>query len=63
MLLFGCSVMSNPVIPSTAAGQASLSFTTAWSLLKLVSIDLVMPVGSMSLQNPNTKGISIGPQK
>ena len=42
-MLFGCSVMSNPVTPSTAAGQASLSFTTSWSLLKLVSIDLVMP--------------------
>ena len=30
------------VIPWTAACQASLSFTTSWSLLKLTSIELVM---------------------
>ena len=31
------------VIPGTAACQASLSFTISWSLLKLMSIELVMP--------------------
>ena len=29
--------------PWTAASQASLSFTTSWSLLKLMSIESVMP--------------------
>ena len=29
--------------PQTAARQASLSFIVSWSLLKLVSIELVMP--------------------
>ena len=29
--------------PRTAARQASLSFTISWSLLKLMSIELVMP--------------------
>ena len=31
------------MIPWIAARQASLSFTISWSLLKLVSIELVMP--------------------
>ena len=31
------------VAPWTAARQASLSFTISWSLLKLMSIELVMP--------------------
>ena len=31
------------VTPWTAAYQASLSFTLSWSLLKLMSIELVMP--------------------
>ena len=35
-----CPTLCNPLI---AAGQVSLSFTIFWSLLKLMSIDLVMP--------------------
>ena len=35
--------MSNSETPWTAALQASLSFTISWSLLKLMSIELVMP--------------------
>ena len=31
------------VTPWTAAGQASLSITNFWSLLKLMPIELVMP--------------------
>ena len=31
------------VTPWTAAGQASLSITNSWSLLKLISIESVMP--------------------
>ena len=30
-------------MPWTAARQASMSFTTSWSLLKLMSVELVMP--------------------
>ena len=40
---FSYSVMSNSVIPWTAAHQASLSITNSQSLLKLMSITSVMP--------------------
>ena len=40
---FSCSVMSDSAIPWTAACQASLSITNSRSLLKLMSIKLVMP--------------------
>ena len=39
-LLFSHQVISDPL---TAACQAFLSFTTSWSLLKVMSIELVMP--------------------
>ena len=43
-LLFGHSVVSGLfATPWTAAHQASLSFTIFWSLLKLMSIESVMP--------------------
>ena len=35
--------------PWTAARQASLSITNAWSLLKLMSIELVMPSNNLML--------------
>ena len=35
--------MSDSVIPWTVAFQASLSITNSWSLLKLISIESVMP--------------------
>ena len=35
--------------PWTAARQASLSITNAWSLLKLMSIELVMPSNHLTL--------------
>ena len=38
--------------PWTAAHQASLSITNAWSLLKLMSIDLVMPSNHLILCHP-----------
>jgi len=38
--------------PWTAAHQASLSFTISWSLLKLVSIDTVMPSNHLILCRP-----------
>ena len=49
MLLFSCSVFATPW---TAAHQASLSFTISWSLLKLVSIESVMPSNHLILCRP-----------
>ena len=40
------------VTPRTAACQAALSFTISWSLLKLVSIELVMPSHHLILCHP-----------
>ena len=40
---FSCSVMSISATPWTAVRQASLSITNSWSLLKLMSIESVMP--------------------
>ena len=39
------------VTPWTAACQASLSFTISWSLLRPMSIDLVMPSNHLILSN------------
>ena len=39
--------------PWTAAGQASLSITNSWSLLKLMSIELVMPSNHLILFIPH----------
>ena len=38
--------------PWTAACQASLSFTNSWSLLKLMSIELVMPSNHLIFCHP-----------
>ena len=43
LLLFSSSVVSDYATPWTAARQASLSLPTSQSLLKLMSIELVMP--------------------
>ena len=46
LLLFIVQLLSHVwlfVTPWTAAGQASLSITNSWSLLKLMSIESVMP--------------------
>ena len=40
------------VTPWTAACQASLSFTISWNLLKLMSIELVMPYKHLILCHP-----------
>ena len=47
---FGHSVMSDSATPWTAAHQASLS--TSWSLLKLMSIESVMPSNHLILVVP-----------
>ena len=50
---FSCSVMSDSLWPhGIAARQASLSFTISWNLLKLMSIELVMPSNHIILWNP-----------
>ena len=45
-------VMSNSATPWTAAPQASLSFIISQSLLRLVSIELVMPSNHLVLCHP-----------
>ena len=40
------------VTPQTAARQASLPFTISWSLLKLMSFELVMPSNHLILYRP-----------
>ena len=49
---FSCSVVSDFVTPWTAAYQASLSITNSWSLLKLMSVELVMPSNHLILCHP-----------
>ena len=44
--------MSNSATPWTAAHQASLSITNSQSLLKLVSVELVMPSNHLILCHP-----------
>ena len=53
LLLFSPSVMSDSFeIPWTAVCQASLSITNSWSLLKLMSIESVMPPNHLILCHP-----------
>ena len=47
--------------PWTAACQASLSITNSWSLLKLMSIELVMPSNHLILCHPHFLPPSIFP--
>ena len=49
---FSRSVMSNSLWPHGAACQASLSITNSWSLLKLKSIESVMPSNHLILCCP-----------
>ena len=51
-MLFSHSVMSDSVTPWTAACQASLSITSSQSLLKLMSIESVMPSSHLILCHP-----------
>ena len=46
---FSHSVVSDSATPWTAARQASLSITNSWSLLKLMSIELVIPSNHLIL--------------
>ena len=49
---FSLSVVSNSATPRTGACQASLSINNSWSLLKLMSIELVMPFNHLILCCP-----------
>ena len=51
-LLFSRSVVSDSATPWTAACQASLSITNSQSLLKLMSIESVMPSNHLILFHP-----------
>ena len=42
------------VTPWTAARQAPLSFTTSWNLLKLMSMEAVMPSHRLALCHPSS---------
>ena len=52
LLLLSLSPVQFFVTPWTAACQASLFFTIAWSLLKLMSIESVMPSNHLILCHP-----------
>ena len=52
LLLFSCSVVSDSVTLWTVAHQASQSITNSWSLLKLMSIESVMPSSHLILCHP-----------
>ena len=51
-LQFSCSVVSDSVIPWTTTRQDSLSITNSWRLLKLMSIESVMPSNHLILCHP-----------
>ena len=59
LLLFSHSAVSDSATPWTAARQASLSSTISRSLLKLMSIDLVMPSNHLVLSSPSPPAFSL----
>ena len=61
-----CSVQFSPfshvglfATPWAAACQVSLSITNSWSLLKLMSIDLVMPSNHIILTSPSLPAFNL----
>ena len=55
---FSHSVVSDSATPWTAVCQASLSITNSWSLLKLMSIELVQTSHPLSSLSPPTFNLS-----
>ena len=53
LLLFSHLVVSDSVTPWTVAHQASVSLTQSYSLLKLISIEFVMPSHPLSSTSPH----------
>ena len=58
---FSSSVVSDSATPRTAVCQASLSITNSWTLLKLMSIESVMPSNHLILCRPLLLPSSIFP--
>ena len=58
---FSCSVVSDSLQPWTAARHVSLSIISSWSLLKLMSIELVMPSNHVIFCHPLHLSPSIFP--
>ena len=58
---FSCLVVFNSLQPWTTAYQASLSITNSWSLLKLISIESMMPSNHVILHHPLLLLPSISP--
>ena len=56
---FSRLVVSDSVTPWTAAQQASLSITNSWSLLKLVSMESVMPSSHLILSSPSPPAFNL----
>ena len=56
---FSCSAMSDSATPWTAPRQASLSFTDSRSLLKLTSIESVMPSNHLVLSSPSPPAFNL----
>jgi len=52
ILLFSCEALLDSATTWTAACQASLSFSISWSLLKLMSIESMMPSNNLILCCP-----------
>ena len=52
VLVFSCSIVSDSATPWTAGPQVSLSFTISQSLLKLMSIESMMPSNNLVLCHP-----------
>ena len=49
---FNCTLVSDIVTPWTAACQDTLSITNTWTMLKLMSIESVMPSNHLSHCHP-----------
>ena len=52
--VFSRSVLSDSAAPWTVASQASPSFTISWNLLKLTSIESVMPSNHLQVKEKQT---------
>ena len=52
MVIFNCIIKNSKSTPGIVACQASLSFTISWSLLKFMSIELVMLSNHLILCRP-----------
>ena len=61
MVIFNCIIKNSKSTPGIVACQASLSFTISWSLLKFMSIELVMLSNHFIICHPILLLLSIFP--